>query len=143
MGHFAVLQPGEKRPARTNKLKPRRARDTMVAALRQGMLHGCLQPLASVVCFISAQYFSNMAAEHKNSLEALKATGTVVVSDSGELDKIRALRPHDATTNPSLILAASRLPEYKHVVDDAVAFGKTSGKQGTELMELVLDKVRG
>jgi transaldolase len=83
-----------------------------------------------------------MAAEHKNALEALKAAGTVVVSDSGEFDKIRALRPEDATTNPSLIFQAAKLPEYKHVVDEAVAFAKASGKKGHELMELVLDKVR-
>ena len=44
-------------------------------------------------------------------------------------------------TNPSLVYAAARLPEYKALVDDAVAYGKKHGAKGAELTELVLDKV--
>lgn len=76
-----------------------------------------------------------------NSLEALKAAGTLVVADSGEIDKIKAFKPQDATTNPSLMNAAARLPEYKHLVDDAVAYARQSGLTGGALMELLLDKL--
>lgn len=75
-----------------------------------------------------------------SSLEQLKATGTLVVADSGEIDKVKAFKPQDATTNPSLINAAARLPEYKHVVEEAVAYvkeQKLSDKK--EEMELLLD----
>ena len=33
-------------------------------------------------------------------------------------------KPTDATTNPSLILAAATLPQYQHLVDKAVEYGK-------------------
>jgi transaldolase len=77
-----------------------------------------------------------------NALEGLKATGTLVVADTGEFSKIAALRPQDATTNPSLIAAAARLPEYKALVDDAIAYGKAQVPGGgAERMALVLDKL--
>ncbi|RSH84640.1 sedoheptulose-7-phosphate:D-glyceraldehyde-3- phosphate transaldolase [Apiotrichum porosum] len=61
------------------------------------------------------------------SLDALKASGTVVVSDSGDFDSIAAYKPQDATTNPSLILAAAKLPQYAKLIDAAVAAGKATG----------------
>ena len=44
-------------------------------------------------------------------LEQLRAM-TTVVSDTGDMESIRAFKPTDATTNPSLILKASQLPAY-------------------------------
>lgn len=58
------------------------------------------------------------------SLDQLKATGTTVVSDSGDFASIAQYKPQDATTNPSLILAASKKPEYAKLIDTAVAYGK-------------------
>lgn len=77
----------------------------------------------------------------KTALEALKESGTLVVADTGEFEKIKAFKPQDATTNPSLINAAARLAEYKPLVDDAIAYGKRSGLAGADLMALVLDKL--
>ena len=54
-----------------------------------------------------------------NLLEQLKKV-TTVVADSGDVDSIKALQPVDATTNPSLILQAAKLPQYKHLVNDAI-----------------------
>ena len=45
-----------------------------------------------------------------NQLEALKAM-TVVVADTGDIEAIRQYQPQDATTTPSLVLAASALPQ--------------------------------
>jgi transaldolase len=59
-----------------------------------------------------------------NSLDQLKATGTIVVCDSGDFATIGKYKPQDATTNPSLILAASKKPEYAKLIDSAVAYGK-------------------
>ncbi|TKB43828.1 transaldolase [Thalassotalea mangrovi] len=54
-----------------------------------------------------------------NLLEQLKKV-TVVVADSGDVDSIKQLNPTDATTNPSLILQAAKLPQYQHLVNDAI-----------------------
>jgi len=54
-----------------------------------------------------------------NLLEQLKKV-TTVVADSGDVDSIKALNPTDATTNPSLILQAAKLPQYQHLIEDAI-----------------------
>ncbi len=48
---------------------------------------------------------------------------TVIVEDTGDIDSIRRDKPRDATTNPSLLLAAAQAPQYEHLVDDAIAVG--------------------
>ena len=53
--------------------------------------------------------------------------GTLVVADTGDFEKIAAFRPQDSTTNPSLISAAARLPQYRALVDDAVAYSAKAG----------------
>jgi transaldolase len=45
------------------------------------------------------------------------AAMTVVVADTGEIDAIRQFTPRDATTNPSLILAAAQIPAYNELID--------------------------
>ena len=55
-----------------------------------------------------------------NQLEALRAM-TVVVADTGDIEAIRQYQPQDATTNPSLVLAASALPQYAPLIDNAIA----------------------
>jgi transaldolase len=51
-----------------------------------------------------------------NLLDQLAAM-TVVVADTGDLDAIRQFTPRDATTNPSLILAAAQIPAYQELID--------------------------
>ena len=60
-----------------------------------------------------------------NQLEQLKKM-TTVVADSGDFESIRQYGPCDATTNPSLIYAASQKEQYKHLVQDAIRRGKGS-----------------
>jgi transaldolase len=55
----------------------------------------------------------------KNLLEQLRAV-TVVVADTGDIEAIEKVKPHDATTNPSLITAAAQLPQYQGIVDDTL-----------------------
>lgn len=45
---------------------------------------------------------------------------TVLVADTGDFETIKKHKPQDATTNPSLIFAAAQMPEYQHLVKDAV-----------------------
>jgi transaldolase len=51
-----------------------------------------------------------------NLLDQLAAM-TVVVADTGDIDAIRQFTPRDATTNPSLILAAAQIPAYQELID--------------------------
>jgi transaldolase len=51
-----------------------------------------------------------------NLLEQLAAM-TVVVADTGDIEAIRQFTPRDATTNPSLILAAAQIPAYQDLID--------------------------
>jgi transaldolase len=45
---------------------------------------------------------------------------TVVVADTGDLEAIKKFHPRDATTNPSLILAAAQIPAYQGLIDRAL-----------------------
>ncbi|MFM8275459.1 MAG: transaldolase [Cyanobium sp.] len=51
-----------------------------------------------------------------NLLDQL-ATMTVIVADTGDIEAIRQFTPRDATTNPSLILAAAQIPAYQDLID--------------------------
>jgi transaldolase len=75
-----------------------------------------------------------------NKLEQLKQV-TTIVADTGEFEEIKKFHPTDATTNPSLILKAAELPEYQHLVQDALQYGKERGKTRAEQLTLVLDKI--
>ncbi len=55
---------------------------------------------------------------------------TVVVADTGDINAIRKFKPRDATTNPSLIMAAAQMKEYAQVVDDALGWAKKDAGAG-------------
>lgn len=76
-----------------------------------------------------------------NALAQLKATGTVVVADSGDFESIAKYQPQDATTNPSLILAAAKIPTYAKLIDNAVEFGKKNGKTTDEQVTNAVDRL--
>ncbi|KAL9077445.1 MAG: hypothetical protein Q9161_000290 [Pseudevernia consocians] len=76
-----------------------------------------------------------------SSLEQLKAIGTTVVCDSGDFATIGKYKPQDATTNPSLILAASKKADYAKLMDIAVEYGKDHGKDLDEKIDSTLDRL--
>jgi len=51
-----------------------------------------------------------------SQLDALKQHSTVV-ADTGDIDAIARWRPQDATTNPSLLLAAAQDARFRHLID--------------------------
>ena len=53
-------------------------------------------------------------------LDSLKRV-TTVVADTGDIEAMRQFRPQDATTNPSLLLKAAQQPQYRPLVDAALA----------------------
>lgn len=48
------------------------------------------------------------------------AAMTTIVADTGDINSIETFKPRDATTNPSLITAAAKMPEYQDLVDEAL-----------------------
>jgi len=75
-----------------------------------------------------------------NQLEQLKQH-TTVVADTGDFEAMKAYKPQDATTNPSLILQASQKPEYKSLVDQAVAEHRNGPLAGSVKIEAVMDRI--
>ncbi|MEB3275622.1 MAG: transaldolase [Cyanobacteriota bacterium] len=59
-----------------------------------------------------------------NLLDQLAAM-TVVVADTGDIDAIRQFTPRDATTNPSLILAAAQIQTYQELIDRSLRESRT------------------
>lgn len=58
-------------------------------------------------------------AQDNNLLSQLKNM-TTVVADTGDIESMRQFKPQDATTNPSLIFAATQKAEYSHLLDAAI-----------------------
>ncbi len=58
-----------------------------------------------------------------NQLEQLREM-TVIVSDTGDIQAIEKVKPQDATTNPSLIAAATQLPQYQSIMDGVLLGAK-------------------
>lgn len=73
-----------------------------------------------------------------NLLDQLKQF-TQVVADTGDFESMKKYRPVDATTNPSLIYAASRKSDYAHLVEQSIAFGKKTGQHAEERLTGTMD----
>ena len=67
-----------------------------------------------------------MTATKLTQFDSLRAI-TTIVEDTGEIETIREHQPYAATTNPSLVAAAATLPEYEHLLKEAVNYGQKSG----------------
>ena len=66
---------------------------------------------------------------------------TVVVADTGDIDAIKKYQPQDATTNPSLILSASALPQYAPLIDETVAYAKAQSADKAQQLIDAEDKL--
>ena len=79
----------------------------------------------------------------KSILEQLSSF-TIVVADTGDLDAIKKFQPRDATTNPSLILAAAKNPDYVKLIDQALESSRkslASGFSESEFIKEAIDQV--
>lgn len=74
-----------------------------------------------------------------STLESLREYSTIV-ADSGEFATIRAYRPTDATTNPSLVWQAARQPAYAALVDEARACTPATGLTAVEWVMLLFGR---
>lgn len=66
---------------------------------------------------------------------------TVVVADTGDIEAMKLYKPEDATTNPSLILSASALPQYAPLIEDAVAYAKAQSNDKVQQLVDAEDKL--
>lgn len=73
-------------------------------------------------------------------LDSLRSM-TVVVADTGDIDAIKKYQPQDATTNPSLILSASALPQYTPLIDEAIAYAKAQSADKAQQLIDAEDKL--
>ena len=64
---------------------------------------------------------------------------TITVADTGDINSIKKFKPRDATTNPSLITAAAQMPEYSHVVDEAIRWAEKQGNPSLALDRLSVE----
>ena len=73
-----------------------------------------------------------------SQLEQLKKF-TIVVADTGDFESIKDYKPRDATTNPSLIYAATQKDKYVHLLDEVIADRKKSGLSGAAQIEDIIE----
>src|SRR5436190_9406886 len=85
---------------------------------------------------------STAVAEEKktklNQLEQIKKF-TKVVADTADFESMKEFKPQDATTNPSLVYAATQKQQYGHLLEEVLANRKKSGLSGHEQIEDICD----
>lgn len=75
-----------------------------------------------------------------NKLDQLRKV-TKVVADTGDIEAIQQYTPIDATTNPSLLLKAAQMPQYKELVTSAIQYGNKKANNSEQQIHWILDKV--
>jgi transaldolase len=75
-----------------------------------------------------------------NKLEKLREM-TTIVCDTGDIQSIKQYKPQDATTNPSLILAAAKEPQYTPLIEEAIAYGKSKAHSEEERRVLTMERL--
>src|SRR5687768_5769833 len=73
-------------------------------------------------------------------LDSLKRV-TTVVADTGDIEAMRQFRPQDATTNPSLLLKAAQQPQYRPLVEAALADADRAGVPERKRTEAFMDRL--
>lgn len=81
---------------------------------------------------------STATLEKVSQLDQLKKF-TKVVADTGDFESMREYKPYDATTNPSLIFAATQKPEYGYLLEKAIADLKDSALKSSAKIEAIID----
>ena len=93
-------------------------------------------------CYGGRERMSTAVAEEEKTklsqLEQLKKF-TKVVADTADFESIKEFKPQDATTNPSLVYAATQKQQYAHLLDEVLADRKKSGLSGAAQIEDICD----
>src|SRR5215468_10437373 len=80
----------------------------------------------------------NKTGTQLNQLEQLK-NFTKVVADTADFESMKEFKPQDATTNPSLVYAATQKEKYGHLLDEVLKDRKKSGLSGHDQIEDICD----
>ena len=75
-----------------------------------------------------------------NQLEKLQQF-TTLVADTGDIESMRRYQPEDATTNPSLLLKAVRLPHYETQLQQARQYAESLGGDSQTQLDNATDKL--
>lgn len=75
-----------------------------------------------------------------SQLEKLKQI-TTVVADTGDIEAIARFKPVDATTNPSLLLKAAELPQYKDLLVTAKEWANAQGGNEQTILDNMTDRL--
>ena len=95
-------------------------------------------PLLTEAEFYEHRHHAAPTASKTSQLDQLKQY-TRVVADTGDFGSIAAFKPQDATTNPSLILQATNMAQYGHLLDEVIEKRKSSGLTGAAQIEDAID----
>lgn len=79
-----------------------------------------------------------MLSVDMNQLDQLKQF-TVVVADTGDFGTLKQYAPRDATTNPSLILKAAQMAEYKYILDKTITDSQKAAPGGDARLHYIMD----
>ena len=66
---------------------------------------------------------------------------SIVVSDTGDIDEVRRLKPTDCTTNPTLLLKAAQNPAYAGLVREAADWARAATPQGGDEVQAACDRL--
>lgn len=66
---------------------------------------------------------------------------TTVVADTGDIAAMKLYKPQDATTNPSLILNAAQIPEYRSLIEDTVKLAREQSSKREQQLVDATDKL--
>ena len=71
---------------------------------------------------------------NKTQLDQLKEL-TTIVADTGDFKQMEQFKPQDATTNPSLILKAIAMPDYRELLDQVIEENRN------ESIDIIMDNI--
>jgi transaldolase len=82
-----------------------------------------------------------IASETKTELSQLDQIRqfTKIVADTADFESIKDFKPEDATTNPSLVYAATQNQQYGRLLEEVLSNRKKSGLSGQEQIEDICD----
>jgi transaldolase len=91
-----------------------------------------------------AKIMSTIVAEERKTetkrsqLEQIKKF-TKIVADTADFESMKEFKPQDATTNPSLVYAATQKEQYGHLLAEVLKDRKNSGLSGHQQIEDICD----
>jgi transaldolase len=73
-----------------------------------------------------------------NQLDQIKKF-TTIVADTADFESICQFKPQDATTNPSLVYAATQKENYSHFLEEVLANRRKSGLSGAAQIDDIIE----